>query len=384
MIQKKIVNQSEKFKPFPFNVSKLKRGGIEVSTPPIKWDLLSEDEFRLQLAVCLNTVQFLEKEGVIKRSELETYLYSYMKDIGYTDKDVSFVKSLYDWERSISILSMVFLIKNGFNGKRETERVRDRIKELVNKRVVKEKKAEPQKPAIKKNMAKALSDTIGELQDLEDEKLNGPRVDVLRWLRDKNVAKVHVDPIIAKFEPILQELKDALEKKDPQLVEGYSIYKKPQLKAMIDWYERLINDLENYKRVKQVQRKVRVKKPQPPSKIVRRLKYMTYSDDLKIQSVNPEKLVGATQIWVYNQKYKKLGVYNASEFDKSMSVRGSTIIGWDPNTSVCKTLRKPIEQLKDVMDGGKIASKNAFKGIKSKEFKMNGRFNKETLILKVF
>ena len=43
-----------------------------------------------------------------------------------------------------------------------------------------------------------------------------------------------------------------------------------------------------------------------------------------------------------------------------------------------------IEQLKDVMDGGKIASKNAFKGIKSKELKMNGRFNKETLILKVF
>jgi hypothetical protein len=86
---------------------------------------------------------------------------------------------------------------------------------------------------------------------------------------------------------------------------------------------------------------------------------------------------------VYNTKTRKLGRYVASEQDKSMTVKGSTILGWDPKLSVSKTLRKPKEQLKEFMGSGKVQLRTFLDKIKATEVKLNGRTNDQTIILRV-
>ena len=68
--------------------------------------------------------------------------------------------------------------------------------------------------------------------------------------------------------------------------------------------------------------------------------------------------------------------FNPHEFDNG--------IGFDPNKSVQKTLRKPAEQIKELMNGGKPNNRKQFASIKSTEIKYNGRGNEHVVILKAW
>ena len=67
-----------------------------------------------------------------------------------------------------------------------------------------------------------------------------------------------------------------------------------------------------------------------------------------------------------------------------VTVKGTTILGWDPKTSIGKTLRKPEPQLKEFMSGGKVAMRNFHKSIRGKEAILNGRINKDMILLKTY
>jgi hypothetical protein len=59
------------------------------------------------------------------------------------------------------------------------------------------------------------------------------------------------------------------------------------------------------------------------------------------------------------------------------------IIGFDNIKSEIKTLRKPGEQIKEVM-GSKPAARKFFDSIKAVAIQPNGRFNEHMIILKAF
>ena len=66
----------------------------------------------------------------------------------------------------------------------------------------------------------------------------------------------------------------------------------------------------------------------------------------------------------------------------TFTIKGSAIIGFDTINTVQKTLRKPSEQLKELLSGGKPAARKVFKDIKATETKYNGRGNENLIILK--
>jgi hypothetical protein len=72
----------------------------------------------------------------------------------------------------------------------------------------------------------------------------------------------------------------------------------------------------------------------------------------------------------------------AAEY-QTLSVKGTTIIGFNENTSVCKTLRKPEEKLKEFKAAGKVQLRKFLEDINATDTKMNGRINEETILLKV-
>ena len=102
-------------------------------------------------------------------------------------------------------------------------------------------------------------------------------------------------------------------------------------------------------------------------------------------SINPADIIGAYKLWVFNSKTKKLGVY-ISKDEAGFSVKGTTLENFDETFSVQKTLRKPEESLKSVLDK-KISNKKFHKefwdSIKTTENVLNGRINADTVLIKV-
>jgi hypothetical protein len=177
-----------------------------------------------------------------------------------------------------------------------------------------------------------------------------------------------------------------------QLKEGYSHLSKDAIKNQFKMYKTIMDACDNIVLKGKVTRKPRKKKIVSAEKQVKNFKYLDHHPETKSISVNPADLVGANAAIVYNSKTRKLGIYHAQNIDpmglkrdgSGLSVKGTTIQGFDEKTSVCKTLRKPIEQLAKFKKIAKRSLNKEFTAINSVEVKMNGRFNDHSLIIKVF
>lgn len=239
---------------------------------------------------------------------------------------------------------------------------------------------------IQDRLQEIREETIGDLECIEDEFIRTrkmPNVNIMTWLRQKNVPQQVIPAMIDFYAERLAFMMEVKEGKDAQLKEGYAHLKKKDIDAWIKWYNDIITDLDGFKRVKVAERKPRMRKPQSPEKLARKMKYQKDAPDVGVTSVHPKEIVNATVVWVYNTKTRKLGRYVASEQDKSMTVKGSTILGWDPKLSIAKTLRKPQEQLKEFMGSGKVQLRTFLDKIKATEVKLNGRTNDQTIIVRV-
>ena len=176
-----------------------------------------------------------------------------------------------------------------------------------------------------------------------------------------------------------------------QLKEGYAHLKKADIKKIRTAIEELRAALDFIIDSAKANRKPRKSKPKSSTKLVEKLKYCKTDDKYKLASIDPSLIVGANELWVFNVKTRKIGKYVASNIDPKgmgrdgtgLSVKGTTIIGFDENLSIQKTLRKPDEQLKEFKAAGKVKLRKFLDDIKTTDTKLNGRCNPDTVLLKV-
>jgi hypothetical protein len=226
---------------------------------------------------------------------------------------------------------------------------------------------------------------IADLEGLVDEygiTGNYQKMDAYKWMTDNGVKSAHVPFIINHFKKEAAEPMLAAEGKDADLVEGYSSYTKKRMMNLLRCYGAIVADASKFLENKKVARKPRKKKPISAEKKVSKIKYMKADNKLKLQSVDPIKIVGASQLWVYNVKTRKLGVYVAMDAS-GLSVKGSSIEGYAASSSISKTLRKPEKVLPDVVNGGKLVLRKVMDGVNSKPSLLNGRVNADTILLRV-
>lgn len=131
-----------------------------------------------------------------------------------------------------------------------------------------------------------------------------------------------------------------------------------------------------------VNRAPRKTKAVSKDKVVAKLKYKKQDEPLKLVSINPTDIIGAKELWVFNTKSRKLGKYVANEY-MELGVKGTTITGFNENQSICKTIRKPEEKLKEFKAAGKVQLRKFLEDINATDTKMNGRINEEIILLKV-
>jgi hypothetical protein len=236
--------------------------------------------------------------------------------------------------------------------------------------------------SIQERIVNRANELIADLEVLLDAYYrDGRQFKMADWIIKNNVKPQIAQRIAAYYKPLYSEAFDALNGKDEQLKEGYSHYKKAQLKAYVEFLRSIVSCAETTATIVKA-RKPRKKKEKPVSVIVSKLKYKAKDDEHKLVSVDPKQIVGCNQLWVFNTKYRTLAVYNAMG-PAGLNVKGSTVIGFDEKTSIVKKLRKPTEQLNKLMQGGKIILRKYMDEVKCKPKEATGRINNETVLLRI-
>lgn len=202
------------------------------------------------------------------------------------------------------------------------------------------------------------------------------------WLSQRDVKPAIAQRIAEYYKPLYAELFDAYNGKDVQLKEGYASWKKTKLKIYLEFVKSIVSAAETRATVVKAARKPRKKKEKSPVQLVSKLKYKEKDEEYKLVSVDPKQIVGCNQLWVFNTKYRTLAVYNAMG-PAGLNVKGSTVIGFDEKTSIVKKLRKPEQQIKSLLDGGKIVLRKFMDGIKCKSKEATGRINTETVLVRI-
>lgn len=242
-----------------------------------------------------------------------------------------------------------------------------------------------QKPTIQDFLREKTAETLGELEGRFDDFVADTNVkaNAFALLKERNTPQAQVGKIVDFANKRIAEFTEVQNTDDKELKEAYSNFGKVKLKAVIKFFESVVADCQSYVTTKKAVKKPRKAKAKSVEKIVSKVKYMKADTGLQVTSVNPAQMIGATEVWVFNTKTRKLGKYIADATLGPIGVKGTSLTGFDEAKSVAKTLRKPAEQLKALLTAGKIQIRKFMDGINAVEVKLTGRLNEDTLIVKV-
>ena len=276
------------------------------------------------------------------------------------------------------------------------EKPMEQEKELVlPEKPVEEK---PKKPSVRDRMRVRTMHIVGDLDD-EFEKV---------WARDEDpksfkaynyflandIPGAFMKMVKPEIDKYIDEQQKGLDYRDikpkdrtdeqQDYVEGFESYSKSQMKQHIAWWQRVYKDCETWETNKKKQRKPRKWKPPSKEKMAAKVKYKPEFSDLKLVSEPPINLIGCSAVVVYNTKNRKLGIYEATHKHHGLTLKGTTLLNYDIDGALQKTVRKPQEVMEKLNTGGLQAIKNTFKALSTTETKLNGRLNKETVLVRIF
>ena len=287
-----------------------------------------------------------------------------------------------------------------------------KVIEEVKKKEQAEAKLEAKKPSIQERIASQSLLMMGAVDDWLDTwgqnpaKFNPKEFRISKHLNDVKCTQAHARKIkewyaneVAEFTEVLQPPSKAQreqmteQERDwaEQLIEAYADYDKKDVKKYLEALTLFMGACDIIIDTAKANRKPR-KRIRSKEKMVAKLKFRINDEKFQLASINPQEIIGAEELWVFNTKTRKLGRYIASSKDPlhqrregtGLGVKGTTITGFSEDESVQKTLRKPAEQIKELMKGGKPNNRKQFASIKATEIKYNGRGNEHVVILKAW
>ena len=262
----------------------------------------------------------------------------------------------------------------------------DLIKEELAKNQAEELIEEIKKgPNIQDRIRMKADECIGELEGQIDDMIVGnfsKTPSPFSVFHTMNIKGVHLKSILEWTKRKRSEFEDVMNTNDSQLKEGYSNFKKTELKKIVAYCDQVILDCNKVSETSITGRKPRKKKVKSPEQLTAKVKYCLEFKELGLTSVDIKSIIGCMQLWVYNTKQRKLGVYNASDAG-GLSVKGSSIINFNEEKSVQKKLRKPEVTLPEVLSGGKVFLRNVIENIRAVESQLSGRLNEDVILLRI-
>lgn len=236
--------------------------------------------------------------------------------------------------------------------------------------------------SIQQRVRDKAEEILGEIEGLVDDRDNLTNFSLYDWLKKKEIPAVYAAMIPARYASWLQELLDAVDKNDEQLVEAYARVPKKKMEYDIKFFNMLIEDAERYTDTTKKIRKPRKPRTVSVEKKLKSFKYQKEDSNFKIASVSPEKVIGCQELWLFNTKYKTLTVLRAIDRG-GIQVKGTSFTGYDEKNSFTKrTGRKPEQHVDRVLNGGKIVLRKLMDEIKG-DAQLTYRSNENTILLRV-
>jgi len=323
---------------------------------------------------------------------------------GWSKEEIKLVLANPEWSFSAAGLSCYVWYKLGYMPEGIEKHYQERRKEEWLKRgkvAIKEKqiKAEskPKKViSIQERMKQQVNDLCAEWEHQLDCLTDGqdilsnfdPYKEMLSY--QPEIKANHAKIIKEDFEPQYQEALEVVDWKDEQIKESYGFLTAKQRKEYLAFFEKINTACDTIIETKKTTRKARKPRARSKESIIKKLKFQINDSELGIASIHPTEIVNANEVWVYNTKTRKLGVYHARSKDPrnmgrdGLTVKGTTIQDFNPDLSLQKTLRKPKEQISNWTGKAKTKFAKAFDELTTTGIKLNGRINDKTIILKAF
>lgn len=306
------------------------------------------------------------------------WLVEYLQSVPYDVKVVKHVKSLPSWKIPVTAGRIAKLLTRGWSlPDKSMQFLKDSISDLDKYKEVKEESPKATVKAPDRTAAK-LSDILAKFDGHIDSFSMDQeyKFSLYNFLTIEKASAAAINSILSLSTEMIEEI---------NLKEGYEYLTKDQHKKFIQFFKGCVSDCNrfstNSKTVKKSERKPRKIKEKTADKLTSNVKYLKEAPELKLVSISPQEIIKAQSIWVYDNKYRKLAVYNAMG-PEGLSIKGTTIINFDEKASIQKRLRKPEETLSQVIGCGKVALRKIMEQVKTTHTVPTGRLNADILILR--
>lgn len=317
-------------------------------------------------------------------SDAREFLIDYLKNTGRANQ-VFKIKAISDAFIPTTLAWTCRLISRGFSIPVESvPYIEDRLSEILNIEYEKKEDETPKSTvSIQDRMKEKTRDLLGEIEGIIDDNLDqNHSFSLYDWLKSNEIPVAYVSAIVDKLNPVLMEFIEAHEGNDEQLKEAYRFLKKKQLEARIVFYNNLIEDAEKYADATKKTRAPRKPRTVSMEKKLKGLKWQKEDATFKVASINPEKIIGAQELWTFNTKYKTLTVLRAQDRG-GLQIKGTSILNYDTSSSETKgTGRKSEYYISRVKEGGKIVLRKLMEELQSSKA-LAYRINENTILLRV-
>ena len=356
------------------------------------WAALSLIEKEEERQKAFQDTQYWIPQEIANKETYKEFREWVKKHSGWDKQSQTSVLGCPDW-RYLTIGQYAFFQnKTGWMPVRCKKWIDNKLSELIEKgnEAIAEKKEAKKVVVIKPKIIRTqLSDFLSAFDEMLDHLTVGKKAGSVESLLRQIImipselaeARSEMSKLKDEFDELVRvrKIKGGRSDWDEQLVEGYSHINTPNLRKIMAYFDEGLQSIDTYTASKKT---VRRKKPQDPRKIVARLRHLKADKDFNIASINPVDILGSTEVWVYDVKRRRLGLYK-SKGDGGLGVKGTSVTGYDDGLSYEKTLRKPEEQLPVIMKKSKNALHDTVGKIRGKQMKVKTRINPNMLILKV-
>jgi len=371
-----------------------------------KWDGADEWDGDKFTGHFRRAMEWYRLESGVK--DLKPKLVEWMNTNGYAKGDSDAIRKTKDKYFNGTMVGIAAcLVKGmpevhaGFNQGRDTAAwLRKEIEKVLdagaNDREDDEDAPKIEKPVVYvPNIQERLREAAGEMSEeldaaidawiMDPEAFDPKAFKIVNLLRGKGAKAAHaryIKTFFVRGQNELLELSGG--NADEQLKEAYKHNSRKNVNKLIAFYESIMAACDQIAAEAKVMKKPRAKKIKPAEDLVKKLKFLIKDDKLGIVSVPPAGVIGAQGVAVFNVKTRKIGYY-ISKTSQGLGVKGTSLTDFSEK-SFQKTLRKPPEQLKEFKEQNTQKRFETWfsKSVKTTETLLNGRFNEDTIILKVY
>lgn len=309
--------------------------------------------------------------------ELKAQFITYLEDGDELVTNFDLVPAHY----FVGVGKIAYVRRQGVSVSEQTLAYYDRnlkeIRKVANKRAIEKAKQDACKPVVRSPLFDIYR--VGEaLEDL---------IDAERLLNtsdgyDLLVKNKTRQGLLKALKERFRQAQDEYLKARTEHKEYFETVPANAVKYRLRCYARILEDVEAIMHNKKAARKKVVRRASTEKK-VKNVTYCQVDEDLKIQSADPTAIIGAPMVLLYNRKRRRITVLVAATAE-GLTVKGTTVQGFDSEKSVTKTLRNPQRQVTEFRRADRARRIDVLLGqIRGKSFSASGRLNADTLILKV-